>query len=135
MNEKEQLLENMSDEVDNIYEQGSDKEMSPQERLVKALIIDHIDRNYNNDNDPIIKAISSLENPLNDLYNIFESYIDTDRVFAKVFNDYFLKGQAHREIVADCMYCDEFYDNDEFCDDEGGIEEDDEGFIHDNEDC
>ncbi len=134
MNKKQELMETLSEEVDALYEHDDISETSTREKLVKALIIDHIDRNYNDDENPIIEGILNLTEPLNDIFTIFESYIDTDKVFEKVFKDFFIKGQSHRTFIEDCVYCDQFYD-DEFCDDEEEIEEDDEGFIHDNEDC
>lgn len=134
MNEKEQLLETVSNEIDKLYEEENQEvEEDKQKHLIMAMIIDHIDRNYDNDEEELIKEFSALAEPLKTLCDIFYEYIDMDRVLEKVFKDYFLKGQSHRTIVEDCMFCDEFY-QDDFCDDEE-FDEEDEGLIHDNEDC
>lgn len=135
MNEKQNLLEIMSNEVDELNNQPDNTEDYRQRSLIMGLIIDHIDRNYNEDEEVIINAILALPEPLKALCEIFESYIDMDKVIEKVFKDYFLKEQTHKEAIKDCIYCDQFY-GDEFCDDEEFAEdEEDEGFIHDNEDC
>ncbi len=102
------------------------------------MIYEHFDNNYNDENNVIIEKIAEYEQPLETLYEIFVSYIDIDRVQTKVLEDFFIKGQSHRELVKECVFCDQFYDEDEYCDDDydlDELEEDDEGFIHDNEDC
>lgn len=121
---KQELVKKMNDELFN-------SEIVDKEYFVLSMIKQHIEDNCD-ENSEIIKALGEYEKPLETAYNIFKSYIDLGQVLDKVFKDFFIKGQSHRQIVKDCIYCDEFYDED-FCDDEQDI--DDEGFIHDNEDC
>ena len=121
---KQELVKKMNDELFN-------SEIVDKEYFVLSMIKQHIEDNCD-ENSEIIKALTKYEKPLETAYNIFKSYIDMGQVLDKVFKDFFIKGQTHREIVKDCIYCDEFYDDD-FCDEEQDI--DDEGFIHDNEDC
>lgn len=124
---KEELIKKMNDELFN-------SEIMDKEYFILSMIKQHIEENYNDEDNEIIKALSQYEKPLETAYNIFTSYIDMEQVLDKVFKDFFIKGQSHRGIIKDCMYCDEFYE-DEFCDDEEEIDEEDEGLIHDNEDC
>lgn len=121
---KQELVKKMNDELFN-------SEIVDKEYFVLSMIKQHIEDNCD-ENSEIIKALTKYEKPLETAYNIFKSYIDMGQVLDKVFKDFFIKGQSHRGIVKDCIYCDEFYDDD-FCDEEQDI--DDEGFIHDNEDC
>lgn len=121
---KQELVKKMNDELFN-------SEIVDKEYFVLSMIKQHIEDNYD-ENSEIVKALTKYEKPLETAYNIFKSYIDMEQVLDKVFKDFFIKGQTHRGIVKDCIYCDEFYDDD-FCDEEQDI--DDEGFIHDNEDC
>lgn len=121
---KQELIKKMNDELFN-------SEIVDKEYFVLSMIKQHIEDNCDENSD-IVKALSEYEKPLETAYNIFKSYIDMEQVLDKVFKDFFIKGQSHRGIVKDCIYCDEFYDDD-FCDEEQDI--DDEGFIHDNEDC
>lgn len=121
---KQELVKKMNDELFN-------SEIVDKEYFVLSMIKQHIEDNCD-ENSEIVKALTKYEKPLETAYNIFKSYIDMGQVLDKVFKDFFIKGQTHRGIVKDCIYCDEFYDDD-FCDEEQDI--DDEGFIHDNEDC
>lgn len=121
---KQELVKKMNDELFN-------SEIVDKEYFVLSMIKQHIEDNCD-ENSEIVKALTKYEKPLETAYNIFKSYIDMEQVLDKVFKDFFIKGQTHRGIVKDCIYCDEFYDDD-FCDEEQDI--DDEGFIHDNEDC
>ena len=122
---KEELVKKMNDELFN-------SDIMDKQYFILSMIKQHIEDNYDEESE-IFKALSQYEKPLETAYNIFTSYIDMEQVLDKVFKDFFIKGQSHRGIIKDCMYCDEFYD-DEFCDDEE-IDEQDEGLIHDNEDC
>lgn len=121
---KQELVKKMNDELFN-------SEIVDKEYFVLSMIKQHIEDNCD-ENSEIVKALTKYEKPLETAYNIFKSYIDMGQVLDKVFKDFFIKGQTHRGIVKDCIYCDEFYDDD-FCDEEQDI--DNEGFIHDNEDC
>lgn len=121
---KQELVKKMNDELFN-------SEIVDKEYFVLSMIKQHIEDNCDEHRE-IIKALTKYEKPLETAYNIFKSYIDMGQVLDKVFKDFFIKGQTHRGIVKDCIYCDEFYDDD-FCDEEQDI--DDDGFIHDNEDC
>lgn len=121
---KQELVKKMNNELFN-------SEIMDKEYFVLSMIKQHIEDNCD-ENREIIKALTKYEKPLETAYNIFKSYIDMGQVLDKVFKDFFIKGQTHRGIVKDCIYCDEFYDDD-FCDEEQDI--DDDGFIHDNEDC
>lgn len=122
---KEELVKKMNDELFN-------SEIVDKEFFILSMIKQNIEER--NEDDEIIKALSQYEKPLHTAYEIFTSYINMEQVLDKVFKDFFIKGQSHREIVKECIYCDEFYEDDEFCDDEF-YDEDDEGLIHDNEDC
>lgn len=122
---KEELVKKMNDELFN-------SEIVDKEFFILSMIKQNIEEK--NEDDEIIKALSQYEKPLHTAYEIFTSYINMEKVLDKVFKDFFIKGQSHREIVKECIYCDEFYEDDEFCDDEF-YDEDDEGLIHDNEDC
>ena len=123
---KEELIKKMNDELFN-------SEIMDKQYFILAMIKQHFEDNYNDENNQIIKALAEYEKPLETAYNIFTSYVDMEQVLDKIFKDFFIKGQSHRGIIKDCMYCDEFYDDD-FCDEEE-IDEEDEGLIHDNEDC
>lgn len=122
---KEELVKKMNDELFN-------SEIVDKEFFILSMIKQNIEER--NEDDEIIKALSQYEKPLHTAYEIFTSYINMEQVLDKVFKDFFIKGRSHREIVKECIYCDEFYEDDEFCDDEF-YDEDDEGVIHDNEDC
>ncbi len=122
---KEELVKKMNDELFN-------SEIVDKEFFILSMIKQNIEER--NEDDEIIKALSQYEKPLHTAYEIFTSYINMEQVLDKVFKDFFIKGQSHREIVKECIYCDEFYEDDEFCDDDFD-NEDDEGLIHDNEDC
>lgn len=125
---KEELVKKMNDELFN-------SEIVDKEFFILSMIKQNIEER--NEDDEIIKALSQYEKPLHTAYEIFTSYINMEQVLDKVFKAFFIKGQSHRGIIKDCMYCDEFYD-DEFCDDEEvdeEVDEEDEGLIHDNEDC
>ena len=122
---KEELVKKMNDELFN-------SEIVDKEFFILSMIKQNIEER--NEDDEIIKALSQYEKPLHTAYEIFTNYINMEQVLDKVFKDFFIKGQSHREIVKECIYCDEFYEDDEFCDDEF-YDEDDEGLIHDNEDC
>ena len=122
---KEELVKKMNDELFN-------SEIVDKEFFILSMIKQNIEER--NEDDEIIKALSQYEKPLHTAYEIFTRYINMEQVLDKVFKDFFIKGQSHREIVKECIYCDEFYEDDEFCDDEF-YDEDDEGVIHDNEDC
>lgn len=122
---KEELVKKMNDELFN-------SEIVDKEFFILSMIKQNIEER--NEDDEIIKALSQYEKPLHTAYEIFTRYINMEQVLDKVFKDFFIKGQSHREIVKECIYCDEFYEDDEFCDDEF-YDEDDEGLIHDNEDC
>ena len=123
---KEELIKKMNDELFN-------SEIMDKQYFILAMIKQHFEDNYNDENNEIIKALAEYEKPLETAYNIFTSYVDMEQVLDKIFKDFFIKGQSHRGIIKDCMYCEEFYDDD-FCDEEE-IDEEDEGLIHDNEDC
>lgn len=122
---KEELVKKMNDELFN-------SEIVDKEFFILSMIKQNIEER--NEDDEIIKALSQYEKPLHTAYEIFTRYINMEQVLDKVFKDFFIKGQSHREIVKECIYCDEFYEDNEFCDDEF-YDEDDEGLIHDNEDC
>lgn len=122
---KEELVKTMNNELFN-------SEIVDKEFFILSMIKQNIEER--NEDDEIIKALSQYEKPLHTAYEIFTSYINMEQVLDKVFKDFFIKGQSHREIVKECIYCDEFYEDDEFCDDDFD-NEDDEGLIHDNEDC
>ena len=56
MIEKQNLLEIMSNEVDELNNQPDNTEDYRQRSLIMGLIIDHIDRNYNEDEEVIING-------------------------------------------------------------------------------
>jgi len=124
---KQELIKKMNDEL-------FENETTDKEFLVLSMVKQHFEDNYNDEDNPIIMALSESEKPLQTAYEILTSYIDLNEVLNKVYRDFFLKDSSHKELIKDCVYCDNFYDDDEFCD-EDAFDEDDEGFIHDNEDC
>ena len=107
---KEELIKKMNDELFN-------SEIMDKQYFILSMIKQHFEDNYNDENNEIIKALAEYEKPLETAYNIFTSYVDMEQVLDKIFKDFFIKGQSHRGIIKDCMYCDEFYDDD-FCDEE-----------------
>lgn len=138
MKTKKELMEQMNSELEDFVEKMQPTTEDKCKLNILSMIYEHFDNNYNDENNVIIEKIAEYEQPLETLYEIFVSYIDIDRVQTKVFEDFFIKGQSHRELVKECVFCDQFYDEDEYCDDDydlDELEEDDEGFIYDNEDC
>ena len=71
------------------------------------------------------------------MYDVFTNYIELDKVIKKVVNDFFIKNQKHRPAFDKCLYCNQFYEEDDFCDEEelDEYEFEEESLIHDNEDC
>lgn len=123
---KQELIKKMNDEL--FENKTNDKEF-----FILSMVKQHIEENYNDEDNEIVKALSEYEKPLQTAYEIFTSYIDMQEVLNKVYKDFFQKEQSHKDLIKDCIYCDNFYDDEDFCDE--NLDEEDEGFIHDNEDC
>ncbi len=123
---KQELIQKMNDEL-------FENETNDKEFFILSMVKQHIEENYNDEDNEIIKALAGYEKPLQIAYEIFSSYIDMQEVLNKVYKDFFQKEQSHKELIKDCIYCDNFHDDEDFCDDD--LDEEDEGFIHDNEDC
>lgn len=123
---KQELIQKMNDEL-------FENETNDKEFFILSMVKQHIEENYNDEDSDIVKALAEYEKPLQTAYEIFTSYIDMEQVLNKVYKDFFQKEQSHKDLIKDCIYCDDFYDDDDFCDE--NFNEEDEGFIHDNEDC
>lgn len=123
---KQELIQKMNDEL-------FDNETNDKEFFILSMVKQHIEENYNDEDNEVIKALAEYEKPLQTAYEIFTSYIDMEQVLNKVYKDFFQKEQSHKDLIKDCIYCDDFYDDEHFCDE--NLDEEDEGFIHDNEDC
>lgn len=123
---KQELIQKMNDEL-------FENETNDKEFFILSMVKQHIEENYNDEDNEIIKTLAEYEKPLQTAYEIFTSYIDMKQVLNKVYKDFFQKEQSHKDLIKDCIYCDDFYDDDDFCDE--NFNEEDEGFIHDNEDC
>lgn len=123
---KQELIQKMNDEL-------FDNETNDKEFFILSMVKQHIEENYNDEDNEVIKALAEYEKPLQTAYEIFTSYIDMEQVLNKVYKDFFQKEQSHKDLIKDCIYCDDFYDDEHFCDE--NLDEEDAGFIHDNEDC
>lgn len=123
---KQELIQKMNDEL-------FENETNDKEFFILSMVKQHIEENYNDEDNEVVKALAEYEKPLQTAYEIFTSYIDMEQVLNKVYKDFFQKEQSHKDLIKDCIYCDEFYDDEDFCDENPN--EEDEGFIHDNEDC
>lgn len=130
MKDKTRLLKNMNNEFSNFYKDLEYSKESKDKYLLMSLLIDYISKHYDEKDNLIVKELLKYPAPLKTLYDIFTNYIDLDKVISKVVNDFFVKNQKHRPAFDKCIYCEEFYDDDDFCDEDF----EDEGLIHDNED-
>lgn len=128
MKTKTELLESMSNELNDFIEQFKESNEHKRKIHTVAMIIDYVSRNCDEES-TIIKKLAESSTSLNELYEVFTKSIDTDKVFEKVFKDFFDGDQSSKTDVK--VYCDELEDEDY----QESFEEDDEGFIHDNEDC
>ena len=130
MKDKTRLLKNMNNEFSNFYKDLEYSKERKDKYLLMSLLIDYISKHYDEKDNLIVKELLKYPAPLKTLYDIFTNYIDLDKVISKVVNDFFVKNQKHRPAFDKCIYCEEFYDDDDFCDEDF----EDEGLIHDNED-
>lgn len=130
MKDKTRLLKNMNNEFSNFYKDLEYSKESKNKYLLMSLLIDYVSKHYDEKDNVIVKELLKYPAPLKTLYDIFTNYIDLDKVISKVVNDFFVKNQKHRPAFDKCIYCEEFYDDDDFCDEDF----EDEGLIHDNED-
>jgi len=134
------LLEKMRNEIkedfrNKLYELknvGTDKDKNKQDIFMKGLILQHFALNKENLNEEIVKQLLEEEKPLTLLYEVFEDYVYIDTLFYQVFEDYFLNDGESEEDIKEITY---FVGDEEEDFEDEEIDEDDEGFIHDNEDC
>jgi len=126
MTNKEKVLNKIKKEYEENYKYLSNSSDDKMLYHTMNLIIDHIENNYFDDENEVLEYISICSEPLKALYEIFVNYIDLDTVFEKVFKDFFIKGQSHRTAFKECIFCDEFYLDDDFCDED--FEDDEEDF-------
>ena len=136
------LLEKMRNELkedfrNKLYELknvGTDKDKNKQDIFMKGLILQHFAVNKEILNEEIVRQLIDTENPLQLLYEVFEDYVYIDTLFFQVFEDYFLNdGESEQEIKELTYFVEDEDDEEEEIDDV--LDEEDEGFIHDNEDC
>ena len=132
MKNKTRLLKNMNKEFADFYKQLEYSNESKDKYFTMSLLIDYVSKHYDDKDNKIVKELLKYPAPLKTLYDIFTSYVELDKVIGKVVNDFFVKNQKHRPAFDKCIYCNQFYEDDDcFCDED---EFDDEGLIHDNED-
>ncbi len=119
--EKQDLINKMNEEL-------FESEINDKEFFVLSLIKQHFEENYNDKDNAIIKALAEYQNPLEKAYQIFNNSVNIDKILEKVYQDFFDNGQTEKVRI----YCDELEDENV---DEEDFDTEDEGLIHDNEDC
>lgn len=120
---------NKQDLINRMNEELFESETNDKEFFVLSLIKQHFEDNYKDEDNEIVKGLSEYQCPLLKAYQIFTASVDIEKVLEKVYQDFFNKGQTEKQQT---VFFDENSTEDDFIED---TDEDDEGFIHDNEDC
>ena len=119
MKKKTRLLKNIREEFNTHYRRLESSQEGKFTYYLMGLIIDHIEHNYNDEDDKFIKEIMKYPDPLKSLHDIFCEYVDLEGLFNEVFDEFFVGSPPHRKalsVIAEELYDDDddFYDDDDF---------------------
>ena len=121
MKKKTRLLKNIREEFNTHYRRLESSQEGKFTYYLMGLIIDHIEHNYDDEDNKFIKEIMKYPDPLKSLHDIFCEYVDLEDIFNDVFNEFFVGSPPHRKalnVIAEELYGDDddddFYDDDDF---------------------
>jgi len=98
--------------------------------LLMEMIVNFFEDNRNVISQELVNKILKEENILETLCQTFKDYVFMDNLFFDIFEDAYLYDHDNQDDIRELFFYD---DVDDYLDVD--IDEDDEGFIHDNEDC